>query len=55
MYALAQVEEGGGVDELIKIARTHPNPKIRKDAIYWLGQCEDPKALDVLVDIVKGK
>jgi HEAT repeat protein len=56
MFALAQVEENGGsVDELINIARTHPNPKIRKDAIFWLGQSEDPKALAVLVEMVKGK
>lgn len=56
MFALTQTrEDGGGVDELIEIARTHPNPKLRKDAIFWLGQSEDPRALEVLVEMVKGK
>jgi hypothetical protein len=56
IFALTQIGgNGGSVDELIKIARTHPNPKIRKDAIFWLGQSEDPKAVEALVEMVKGK
>lgn len=56
MFALTQVESNGGsVDELIKIARTHPNPHIRKDAIFWLGQSEDPKAVEALVEMVRGR
>ena len=57
MFALTQVDEdrGGGVEELIKIAHDHPNPEIRKNAIFWLGQSESPKALEALVEMVKGR
>jgi HEAT repeat protein len=30
---------------LIKIARTHPKPEIRKQAIFWLGRTGDARAL----------
>ena len=44
-----------GVDALIKLAKTHPDPRIRKKAVFWLGECDDPRALETLVKIVKGK
>ena len=54
IFALTQIDHGeGGVDELIRIATTHSNPRIRKEAIFWLGQSENPKALDALIGIVK--
>ncbi|TAK53969.1 MAG: HEAT repeat domain-containing protein [Bacteroidetes bacterium] len=55
LFALTQAndDENESVDELIKIAKTHHNRKIRKEAIFWLGQSESPKAVDALVEIVK--
>ena len=38
---------------LIKIAKTHPNIEVRKKAIFWLGQSDDPRALDAIIEIVR--
>ncbi|MCK7483007.1 MAG: HEAT repeat domain-containing protein [Candidatus Moduliflexus flocculans] len=40
---------------LIKLAKTHPDPRVRKKAVFWLGECDDPRALEALIAIVKGK
>ena len=44
-----------GGEPLIKIAKTHPDPRIRKKAVFWLGESGDPRALEALVAIVKAK
>jgi HEAT repeat protein len=43
------------VDPLIKLAKTHPDPRIRKKAVFWLGECDDPRALEAIIAIIKGK
>ena len=53
LFALTQLPGNRGTVDIIKIARTHPNPKVRKEAIFWLSQSDDPRAIEVLVDIVK--
>lgn len=35
-------------------ARSHPNRVLRKEAIFWLGQSKDPRALDFIVKFVEG-
>jgi len=55
VFALSQLPEDRGIPRLIKVAKTHPNYKIRKKAIFWLGQSDDERALDVLIELVKGK
>ncbi|HLX13234.1 MAG TPA: HEAT repeat domain-containing protein, partial [Bacteroidota bacterium] len=52
LFALTQLPEHDGVDIIIKVATTHPNPKIRKDAIFWLGESGDQRALKTLIDII---
>ena len=37
---------------LLGIARQHPQPRVRKEAIFWLGQSGDPKALDLFEEIL---
>jgi HEAT repeat protein len=55
IFALSQLPGKEGVDELIKVAKTHPDAELRKKAIFWLGASGDPRALEVLVEIIKGK
>lgn len=38
---------------LLKVAETNRDPAIRQDAIFWLGQSKDPRALDFLEKILK--
>jgi hypothetical protein len=42
-----------GIEDVIRIAKIHPNPLIRKETIFWLGQSEDRRAGEALVDIVR--
>ena len=40
------------VDKLIDIAKNEPNKTLRKQAIFWLGQSHDPRALKALQDLI---
>jgi hypothetical protein len=53
VFALAQLRDGAGVPSLLEVARTHPDRKIRKSAMFWLGQSNDPRAIALFEDILK--
>ncbi len=53
VFAISQWPNDHSIPALSKIGRDHPNPEVRKKAIFWLGQTGDPRAVDVLVEIVK--
>ena len=40
------------VDKLIDIAKNETNRSLRKDAIFWLGQSRDPRAIKALQDLI---
>lgn len=42
-----------GVDKLLKLADSHRSFNVRKSAIFWLGQSGDPRALDLILKILK--
>jgi HEAT repeat protein len=52
VFALSQRPRDEGVPALIRIARTHPDPDIRRKAIFWLGQSDDPRALALFEDLL---
>ncbi len=54
VFSISQLPPDQGVPMLIEIARTHPKAKVRKDAIFWLGQTDDPRALEALIEMVRG-
>jgi hypothetical protein len=35
------------------LARTHRQPDIRRQAMFWLGQSKDPRAVDFFEQILK--
>jgi HEAT repeat protein len=53
VFALSQRERNEGVPALIRVARTNPDPELRKTALFWLGQSEDPRALDLFEEILR--
>ena len=53
IFALSQRSENEGVPALIRIARTNKDPELRKTALFWLGQSEDPRALDLFEEILR--
>ncbi len=40
------------VDKLIDIAKNEKNHELRKDALFWLGQSRDPRAMKALQEII---
>ena len=52
VFALSQRPREEGVPALIRIAKTHSDPDIRRKAIFWLGQSHDPRALALFEDLL---
>ena len=36
-----------------RLARTNRNPEVRCQAVFWLGQSRDPRALDLIEGVLK--
>ncbi|HET8836515.1 MAG TPA: HEAT repeat domain-containing protein, partial [Gemmatimonadales bacterium] len=53
VFALSQRPADEGVPALIRVARTSPSGELRKSALFWLGQSEDPRALSLFEEILK--
>jgi HEAT repeat protein len=53
VFALSQRPAEEGVPVLIRIARSNPHAELRKTALFWLGQSEDPRALALFEEILK--
>ena len=45
VFALSQMPKDEGIPKLIQVAQSNKNPEVRKQAMFWLGQSEDPRAL----------
>lgn len=52
VFALSQLPKDEGVPLLINVARTNANPAVRKQAMFWLGQSKDPRAIDFFAEIL---
>ena len=53
VFALSQRPHEEGVPALIHVARTNRHPELRKTALFWLGQSEDPRALTLFEEILR--
>jgi hypothetical protein len=53
VFALSQRPSDEGVPVLIRIARSNPHPELRKTALFWLGQSEDPRAISLFEEILR--
>ena len=53
VFALSQRPADEGVPALIRVARTSPSGELRKSALFWLGQSEDPRALGLFEELLK--
>jgi HEAT repeat protein len=51
-FALSQRHDDQALDKLIDIARRDDDRAVRKQAIFWLGQSKDPRAVAFLRDLV---
>lgn len=55
LFALSQRPAGEGVPLLIEIARSDRHPELRRQALFWLGQSQDPRALRLFEEILLGR
>jgi hypothetical protein len=53
LFALTQMPSGEGIPLLIQVARTNRNPEVRKQAMFWLGQSKDQRALAFIEEVLK--
>jgi HEAT repeat protein len=53
IFVYSQREEPAAVDKLLEISRRDPDPELRKKALFWLGQSDDPRAAKALQDIIE--
>lgn len=52
VFAISQRPKDEAVPLLMKIARTHSKPAVRKQAIFWLGQTGDERAVEFFKEIL---
>ncbi|HVE77833.1 MAG TPA: HEAT repeat domain-containing protein [Gemmatimonadaceae bacterium] len=52
IFVLSQRDERAATDRLIEIARSDPNRELRKKAIFWLGQKDDPRVQQFLLELI---
>jgi hypothetical protein len=52
VFALSRLPNGEGVPKLIDVAKTNRNAEVRKQAMFWLGQSKDPRALDFIEQVL---
>jgi hypothetical protein len=53
VFALSQRPQNEGVPALLRVARNDRDPEVRKSALFWLGQSEDPRALTLFEEILR--
>jgi len=52
IWVMSEKRDGSAVDRLMQIAKTDPDREMRKKAIFWLGQSNDPRVKDFLLEII---
>ncbi len=53
IFAYAQKQgDDDALDELMAIARSEPDGRLRGKAIFWLGQVRDPRAVQLLAELI---
>jgi len=52
IFVYSQRHEPQALDKIIDIARHETDRELRKKAVFWLGQSRDPRAAQVLLEII---
>lgn len=53
VFALSQLPANEGVPLLINAARTHASRDVRRQAMFWLGQSKDPRAVAFFEEVLR--
>ena len=52
LYVYSMRKETAAVDKLMAIAKSDPSLEMRKTALYWLGQKNDPRVQQFIRDLI---
>ncbi len=52
LFIYSQRRESAAVDKLMSIARSDPNTEMRKKALFWLGQKNDPRVKQFILELI---
>jgi len=52
IFALSQRPADEGVPALIEVVRSTRDPALVKNALFWLGQADDPRAIELFEEIL---
>ena len=55
VFALSQLRSEQGIPILIRLARSNKDPQVRRKALFWLGQSDDPRVLALFEEILTKK
>lgn len=53
VFALSQQKGGSSVPTLIEVARRNRDPEVRRTALFWLGQTNDPRAVSFFEELLR--
>jgi hypothetical protein len=53
VFALSQLPKDEGLPRLIDVARNHRDAAVRRQAMFWLGQSRDPRALRFFEQVLR--
>jgi HEAT repeat protein len=52
IWVLSESQDRAATDKLVEIAQKDPDREMRKKALFWLGQKNDPRVRQIIVDIL---
>jgi hypothetical protein len=52
IWVLSESRDRVATDKLVEIAQKDSDQEMRKKALFWLGQKNDPRVKQILVDIL---
>ena len=53
VFVLSQLPRDEGIPQLLEIARSNRNWRVRSQALFWLGQSGDPRAIDLFESVLR--
>jgi hypothetical protein len=53
VFVLSQLPRGEGIPELLEVARSNPSWRVRSQALFWLGQSGDPRAIALFESVLR--
>jgi HEAT repeats len=53
VFVLSQLPRDEGIPQLLEVARSNPNWRVRSQALFWLGQSGDPRAIALFESVLR--